>query len=618
MDDNKLIRCYCNDKHVCDGNDWCDTSTVCMTRNIKFYNKSTKQYEQRLDYGCGEFGTSFRKDIIRFRDCLIKTNITADYKVVMNSFEHCCNDEDFCNKNLNPIESSLEYSYNSDFRNELLRDLSPALNSILVPIAVVLVLFLLIALGGLIYVLRRNKRLKDKFKVNSEKSSKSEIYPFIDGQQQAVLIKSKNKNKIVGCMHIPKSIFKKNKSEMTYSKETDTFSSSSNEKPYIIGANLLKTGNFSGPMSDHIPPSGTVTTTISSANTSSNCITLSTTEDGNNSSSSSLLDSGSGFGSPVVINRTISRDITLLERIGQGRYGQVWKSKWLEDLVAVKTFASNDSKSWENEINIYLTQCLRDDNILGFIAADNVDRGIYTELWIITDYHENGALYDYLNNKTISPEQMIKMALSMIKGLVHLHRPIIGCKGKLPLAHCDLKTKNILVKKDLTCCIGDLGLALCGDIDGQLPAGNVDIRSGTKRYMAPEIINRSIDGNSIGAYQKADMYSMSLVFWEMLRRCEFIEPETNKLIKFDYQLPYYEHVDANPDENQMHDVVYVKKLRPEMLTVWKNYNLDCVREFSNLIEELWHENPDGRLKSLSVKKSLDKLKNNFNAIYEHS
>jgi hypothetical protein len=114
------------------------------------------------------------------------------------------------------------------------------------------------------------------------------------------------------------------------------------------------------------------------------------------------------------------------------------------------------------------------------------------------------------------------------------------------------------------------------------------------------------------------MYSMSLVFWEMLRRCEFIEPETNKLIKFDYQLPYYEHVDANPDENQMHDVVCVKKLRPEMLTVWKNYNLDCVREFSNLIEELWHENPDGRLKSLSVKKSLDKLKNNFNAIYEHS
>lgn len=28
------------------------------------------------------------------------------------------------------------------------------------------------------------------------------------------------------------------------------------------------------------------------------------------------------------------------------------------------------------------------------------------------------------------------------------------------LAHRDLKTKNILVKKDLTCCIADLGLAV--------------------------------------------------------------------------------------------------------------------------------------------------------------
>ncbi len=53
MENNKLIRCYCNDKHRCDGNDWYDTSSVCMTRNLKFDYKSTKQYEYRFDYGCG-------------------------------------------------------------------------------------------------------------------------------------------------------------------------------------------------------------------------------------------------------------------------------------------------------------------------------------------------------------------------------------------------------------------------------------------------------------------------------------------------------------------------------------------------------------------------------------
>lgn len=34
------------------------------------------------------------------------------------------------------------------------------------------------------------------------------------------------------------------------------------------------------------------------------------------------------------------------------------------------------------------------------------------------------------------------------------------CLGKVALAHRDLKTKNILVKKDLSCCIADLGLAV--------------------------------------------------------------------------------------------------------------------------------------------------------------
>ncbi len=32
--------------------------------------------------------------------------------------------------------------------------------------------------------------------------------------------------------------------------------------------------------------------------------------------------------------------------------------------------------------------------------------------------------------------------------------------GKVAFAHRDIKTKNILVKKDLSCCIADLGLAV--------------------------------------------------------------------------------------------------------------------------------------------------------------
>ena len=37
---------------------------------------------------------------------------------------------------------------------------------------------------------------------------------------------------------------------------------------------------------------------------------------------------------------------------------------------------------------------------------------------------------------------------------------IIGTQGKPGIAHRDLKTRNILVKKNLTCSIADLGLCV--------------------------------------------------------------------------------------------------------------------------------------------------------------
>ena len=42
----------------------------------------------------------------------------------------------------------------------------------------------------------------------------------------------------------------------------------------------------------------------------------------------------------------------------------------------------------------------------------------------------------------------------------------------------------------------------------------------TKRYMAPEILDSSISAHSFSTYQQADMYALSLVMWELLRRCQ--------------------------------------------------------------------------------------------------
>lgn len=74
---------------------------------------------------------------------------------------------------------------------------------------------------------------------------------------------------------------------------------------------------------------------------------------------------------PLLMQRTLARQITLEQTIGSGRYGTVHRGKWREDHVAVKIFSANDERSWLREIDIYQTVCLRHEHILGYIAADN-------------------------------------------------------------------------------------------------------------------------------------------------------------------------------------------------------------------------------------------------------
>ncbi|MEE6488594.1 hypothetical protein FKM82_015274 [Ascaphus truei] len=229
--------------------------------------------------------------------------------------------------------------------------------------------------------------------------------------------------------------------------------------------------------------------------------------------------SGSGSGLPLLVQRTIAKQIQMVRQIGKGRYGEVWMGRWRGEKVAVKVFFTAEEASWFRETEIYQTVLMRHENILGFIAADIKGTGSWTQMYLITEYHENGSLYDFLKCATLDTRSLLKLAYSAACGLCHLHTEIYGTQGKPAIAHRDLKSKNILIKENWTCCIADLGLAVKFNSDTHEVDIPLNTRVGTKRYMAPEVLDESLNKNHFQAYIMADIYSFSLIIWEMTRRC---------------------------------------------------------------------------------------------------
>ncbi|XP_061700950.1 activin receptor type-1 isoform X1 [Syngnathoides biaculeatus] len=365
-----------------------------------------------------------------------------------------------------------------------------------------------------------------------------------------------------------------------------------------------------------------------------------------------LLDhsctSGSGSGLPFLVQRTVARQISLMECVGKGRYGEVWRGQWQGENVAVKIFSSRDEKSWFRETEIYNTVLLRHENILGrrdsksntrtgtfenrgrtanryvesrhpldqrtptlspragFTASDMTSRNSSTQLWLITHYHENGSLYDYLQRVAVETCEGLAMAASAASGLVHLHTEILGTEGKPAIAHRDLKSKNILVTKELRCCIADLGLAVThSQADNLLDVGN-NPKVGTKRYMAPEVLDESIQAGCFDAFKRVDIWAFGLVLWEIARRTF-----SNGIVE-EYKPPFYDQVPNDPSFEDMRKVVCAEQQRPFVPNRW--FSDPTLSALVKLMKECWYQNPSARLTALRIKKTLDKIHSSLDKV----
>ncbi|XP_029461148.1 TGF-beta receptor type-2-like [Rhinatrema bivittatum] len=286
--------------------------------------------------------------------------------------------------------------------------------------------------------------------------------------------------------------------------------------------------------------------------------------------------------------------IELDEKVGKGRFAEVWKAKLKHatsgqyETVAVKIFPCEEYSSWKNESQIFADVYLKHENILQFLTAEERGNGPQREYWLITAYHSRGNLKNYLSNHILSWTQLQKMAGTLVNGVAHLHSDYTTWgMPKFPIAHRDIKSTNVLVKNEQECVLCDFGIALRLDpsltVDDFANSGQV----GTARYMAPEVLESRVNLEDLESFKQMDVYSMALVLWEMASRCEAVGEVKS------YELPFGSKVREQPCVEAMRDIVLHGRGRPEIPSNWIVHQ--GLHFLCDTITECWDHDPEARL-----------------------
>eukprot|EP01125_Pyxidicula_operculata_P016473 TRINITY_DN5674_c0_g1_i2.p1 TRINITY_DN5674_c0_g1~~TRINITY_DN5674_c0_g1_i2.p1 ORF type:complete len:718 (-),score=112.45 TRINITY_DN5674_c0_g1_i2:221-2374(-) len=197
------------------------------------------------------------------------------------------------------------------------------------------------------------------------------------------------------------------------------------------------------------------------------------------------------------------KEIILKERVGRGRFSDVYRGVWRKTEVAVKKLDESVNspevvKELFREVNLIMN--LRHPNVLTFLGAAVKAPN---HLAIVLEFLPRGSLYDVLQNKNIivEPDHIRKMSLDCARGMTYLH----GSR----IIHRDLKTTNLLVDENWVIKVADFGLSRLIDSKPQTLSS-----CGTPAYSAPEVLK-------FQKYSfKADVYSFGIVLYEMCTRQE--------------------------------------------------------------------------------------------------
>ena len=213
-------------------------------------------------------------------------------------------------------------------------------------------------------------------------------------------------------------------------------------------------------------------------------------------------------------------EISVVKKIGEGGFGKVYAALWKDTPIAFKKLAYQQiSKKKREQLvkEIRIFSKLSHDNIVKMfgVVVDAENTGIIMEYLPKTLYH---AIF--IEEVSFCREEKKRIIGEIIAALCYLHTPEDTLSYSKPkIAHCDVKSQNILLDFNNVAKLCDFGLSAMKNTMQSSSSRSLAVPGqGTPRYAAPEVLRGEV--LTMSGLMMSDIYSLSLVIYEI-----FVEEE---------------------------------------------------------------------------------------------
>ena len=215
------------------------------------------------------------------------------------------------------------------------------------------------------------------------------------------------------------------------------------------------------------------------------------------------------YNSFVGVKKLPAGKVVIGEYLAKGAFGKVYRGQWDNRAVALKQInvdrAAYNLKITNEEIEeamqweVARLSTANHPNLVQFygLYQDPKEGSIYLAM----EFCDGGTMQDALK-KDIRWAQRWQWALQISQALSYLHE-----EGTL---HRDLKAENILLDRNGTAKLADLGVAQVDALLQEKAAQVVETGFQDKRFIAPEV-----EADQTLSTKATDIYALGLVFWQI-------------------------------------------------------------------------------------------------------